>query len=165
MSLRIEPLSRGHDRSRFDCSDEGINTFLREKALQDHRLNLSRTMVLVDEDKDARRIVGFHTLLFSSVKQERIPNDRPKITRDIPVIFLGQLGIDAEFHGRGLGNRLLLDVQQRVFEIGKSVGIRALMLDARTESLAGWYEKHDFVRHPGSLRMFKSGQAIEEFFG
>ena len=34
------------------------------------------------------------------------------------------------------------------------------MLDARTERLAEWYAKHDFIRFPGSLRMFKRIEAI-----
>jgi hypothetical protein len=35
-----------------------------------------------------------------------------------------------------------------------------MMLDARTERLARWYESHDFIRFPNQLRMFKSTVAI-----
>lgn len=163
MSLRIEPLTREHDRNGFNCLDESINLFLREKAMQDQRLDLSRTMVLINEKENIRRVIGYHTLLISQVKQEEIPADRPKITRDIPVIMLGQVGIDVDFQGKGFGNALIIDVQQRVAEISKIVGIRALMLDARTEILAGWYQKHDFIRFAKSLRMFKSIQTIRRF--
>lgn len=165
MSLRIEPLTREHDRNGFNCSDESINLFLREKAMQDQRLDLSRTMVLVNEKENIRRVIGYHTLLISQVKQEEIPADRPKITRDIPVIMLGQVGIDVDFQGKGFGNALIIDVQQRVAEISKIVGIRALMLDARTEILAGWYQEHGFLRVSGSRRMFKSIQTIRRFLG
>ncbi len=165
MSLRIEPLTREHDRNGFDCSDESINLFLREKAMQDQRLDLSRTMALVNEKENVRRVIGYHTLLISQVKQEEIPDDRPKITRDIPVIMLGQIAIDVDFQGKGFGDRLILDAQQRVAEISLIVGVRALMLDARTESLAGWYQNHDFLRYAGSFRMFKSIQTIRRFLG
>ncbi len=165
MNLRIEPLTREHDRNGFDCSDESINLFLREKAMQDQRLDLSRTMVLVKTGENARRVIGYHTMLISQVQQEEIPDDRPKITRDIPVIMLGQIGIDVNFQGKGFGERLMLDVQERVSEISQMVGVRALMLAARTESLAGWYQKHDFLTYPGSLRMFKSIQTIRKFLG
>jgi hypothetical protein len=37
-----------------------------------------------------------------------------------------------------------------------------MMLDARTERLASWYEAHDFIRFPSQLRMFKSLQAIRK---
>ena len=96
----------------------------------------------------------------SRVRQEEIPNDRPRIKRDIPVILLGQLGVDKSFQGNEYGDLLLMDAQARVAEIAERVGIRALMLDARTERLAAWYGKHDFVRFPGSFRMFKSIEAI-----
>ncbi len=35
-----------------------------------------------------------------------------------------------------------------------------MMLDARNETLATWYEEHDFIRFPRQFRMFKSIAAI-----
>ena len=160
--MLIEPLTRQHNRKLFDCGDEDVTRFLREKALQDQERDLSRTMVLVDSSDSPNRIVGYHTLVMSQVRQEEIPDDKPKITRGIPVILLGQIGIDTAFQGKGLGDLLLTDAQARVEEISNKVGIRALMLDARTERIAEWYESRDFVRFPDSLRMFKSIQGIRQ---
>jgi GNAT superfamily N-acetyltransferase len=160
--LVIEPISALHNRKLFDCGDEVVTRFLRQQALQEAGKDLSRTMVLVDAENSPAQIVGFHTLLFSQVKQEEIPNDRPLIKRSIPVVLLGQLGIDQNFHGLGHGEMLLMDAQARVAEISIRIGIRAMMLDARTERLARWYEGYDFVRFPGSLRMFKSIGAIRK---
>jgi GNAT superfamily N-acetyltransferase len=113
-------------------------------------------MVLINDEADQTRIIGYHTLAMRQVRQEDIPNDKPKIKRSIPVVLLGQLGVDRGFHGRGLGELLLMDAQARVDEISRRTGIRAMMLDARNERLASWYEQHDFVRFPGQLRMLKS---------
>ena len=159
--MQIEPLTRLHDRKFFDCGDEEVNLFLREKAWQDQKQDLSRTMVLVeDENISPKTIVGYHTLVLAQVRQEEIPNDRPKIKRPIPVILLGQIGVDKNFNGKGFGDLLLTDAQARCDEISRKIGIRALMLDARNEKLTAWYEKHDFIRFPNSLRMFKSIEAI-----
>jgi len=160
--LLIGPLSRAHDRKGFDCGDAEVTRFLREKALQDQESDLSRTMALVNPKESKTAVIGYHTLVMMQVRQEEIPNDRPRITRGIPVILLGQLGIDTKSQGQGLGDLLLMDVQARVDEISQKVGIRALMLDARNERLAAWYEKHDFIRFPKNLRMFKSIQAIRQ---
>lgn len=160
--MLIEPLTRRHNRKLFDCGDEEVTRFLREKALQDQERDLSRTMVLIDPSENPQTIIGYHTLVMSQVRQEEIPNDKPKITRGIPIILLGQIGIDNLFKGQSLGDLMLTDAQARVDEVSQKVGIRALMLDARTEKLAAWYEKHDFVRFPNSLRMFKSIQAIRQ---
>ena len=158
-TLRIEPLSRNHNRKSFDCGDEQVNRFLREQALQDHERNLSRTTVLIDE-ADPARIIGYHTLVMAHVKQEQNPADRPRIKRGIPVILLGQLGVDKEFQQRHFGEMLLMDAQARVDEISRRTGVRAMMLDARNERLARWYERHDFTRFRGQFRMFKSIAAI-----
>jgi GNAT superfamily N-acetyltransferase len=119
-------------------------------------------MVLSDDEAEPTRIIGYHTLAMRQVSQEDIPKDKPKIKRSIPVILLGQLGVDKAFHRRGLGELLLMDAQARVDEISRRTGIRAMMLDARDEGLAIWYEQHDFVRFPGQLRMFKSITAIRK---
>lgn len=160
--MLIESLMREHQRKFFDCGDEEVTRFLREKAMQDHERDLSRTMVLIDNQESPKKIVGYHTLVMTQVRQEEIPNDRPRITRGIPVILLGQIGIDQNYQGQGLGDLLLMDVQARTDEISGKVGIRALMLDARNERLAEWYEKHDFIRFPASLRMFKRIEEIRK---
>ena len=52
------------------------------------------------------------------MRQEEIPDDRPRIKRGIPVILLRQLGVSHEFQG-GLGETLLMDAQARVDEISR----------------------------------------------
>lgn len=158
--MNIVSLTQDHYRRSFDCGEQTINAFLQQGALQDQKLGLSRTSVLIDESDDPNRILGFHTLVLTVVDQELIPNDRPRIKRKIPVILLGQLGVDINFQNRNYGNWLLYDAERRVAEIAKIVGVRCLMLDARNERLSQWYAKHDFVRFPESLRMFKSLKAI-----
>ena len=119
-------------------------------------------MVMADDRVDPARIIGYHTLLFMQVSQEEIPGDKPKIKRPIPVILLGQLGVDSAFQGRGYGEMLLMDAQARVDEVSWRTGVRAMMLDARNERLARWYEGYDFIRFPGQFRMFKSIAAIRK---
>ena len=46
--------------------------------------------------------------------------------------------------------------QARIDEISRKTGVRAMMLDARNERLARWYERYDFIRFPHHFRMFKS---------
>lgn len=161
--MNIEPLSREHDRKKFDCGDAEVNRFLKEGALQDQERRLSRSCVLIDETRDPKRIIGFHTLLITAVNQETIPNERRRIRRKIPVILIGQIGVDIEFQGHGYGDLLLTDIEIRTAKVAETVGIRSLMLDARSERLAAWYERRDFQRFPLGLRMFKSVQSIQKF--
>lgn len=119
-------------------------------------------MVLIDDEADPTRIIAYHTLAMRQVRQEDIPKDKPRIKRSISVVLLGQLGVDRAFQGLGFGELLLMDAQARVDEISRRTGIRAMMLDARNERLAKWYEQHDFDRFPGQFRMFKSIAAIRK---
>ena len=95
--MLVEPISRSHARKRFDCGDKEVTRFLQEQALQDQERDLSRTMVLVDEQVEPTRIVGYHTLSMAQVKQEEIPGDRPRIKRAIPVILLGNWALIENF--------------------------------------------------------------------
>jgi GNAT superfamily N-acetyltransferase len=163
MSLLIEPLTRIHDRRSFSCGDETVDLFLREKAMQDQTLGLGRSRVLFDSEKPSE-IIGYYTLVMCPVPQESIPNDKPRIKRPIPAILLGQIGIDLKFQGKGFGDRLLFDAQSKVFEIADRLGVRAMVLDARTGSLVSWYESNDFIKLPDSLRMVKHIDAIARLF-
>ncbi len=162
MNFRIEPLTRIHSRKEFSCSDESVDQFLREKAMQDQELDLGRTSVLTNLDHDPTRIIGYHTLSITQIPQDQIPNARPKIKRGIPVILLGQLGIDSAYQGKGYGERMLSDAQSRVCDIASKVGVRAMILDARTERLASWYESFGFIRLAGSMRMVKLVETIRK---
>lgn len=132
--------------------------------MQDQDRRLSKTHVLVDADKAPLRIIGYHTLTFTTVPQDQLPDDRPKITRGIPIVLLGQIGIDRKYQGVGMGDKLLTDAQFKVNEVADRIFVRALILDARTERLARWYESHEFTRFPGSLRMVKHIDLIQELF-
>lgn len=156
-------LDRSYDRASFDCGDDTVTRFLKQSALQDHERDLSRTTIFFHDD-EPHKIVGYHTLLISHVEQKDIPGDKPRIKRELPVVLLGQLGVDLRFQRKGVGDMLLIDAQERIAEISQKIGVRSLALDARNEELADWYERRDFVRYAGSLRMFKSIDSIRRIF-
>jgi GNAT superfamily N-acetyltransferase len=159
MTLQIVPLSRDHDRKRFSCSDPDIDIFLKQKAMQDQDLDLSRTYILADDSEPAV-ILGFFTITPIHIPQESIPGDRPKIKREIPGVLLGQLGVDRKHQGNGFGELLLVDAQAKAMRAAEIVGIRAVVLDARNERLAGWYASHGFIRLGDGLRMVKRTETI-----
>ncbi|SRR5258708_6366305 len=166
MNLRIEPLTRLHDRAKFTCGDETVDRFLWQKAKQDQDLDLGRTCVLIGGENEPTRILGYHSLTMLQVPQDQIPDDRPKIKRGIPVILLGQLGVDCKFQGNGYGEFLLMDAQARVLEISRIVGIRAMVLDARSKRLVDWYASYGFLQLTDTLRMVKRVETIRrEMFG
>jgi len=145
--LRIEPLARSHDRERFDCGVEPLNTFLRQTARQHQEKGISRTFVLVQEaDPEPKTIVGFFTLAATEGLTGNLP---PEIGRRfptrIPAVVLARLAVDKSRHGEGLGAALLAEALARVASIADGLGVAGLFVDAKDESAAAFYRKHGFV--------------------
>jgi hypothetical protein len=162
--LVILSLSLHHSRSDFDCGVEEMNRYLRENANQDSEKNLSRTFV-ASPDIESRTIQGFYTLAIRTVTWTHIPDARPKISDryPIPVILLAQLAVDARFQRQQIGERLLMNAQARVDRLSRETGVFAMILDARTDNVARWYEQYDFLRRKeGPLQMYKSIRAIRK---
>ena len=49
MTLRIEPVTRSHNRQGFDCGEQDLNGYLRNTARQHSEKGISCTFVLVDD--------------------------------------------------------------------------------------------------------------------
>ena len=60
---------------------------------------------------------------------------------DVPVFRLGRLGVDRSVQGRGLGGDLLLAAGARALAVAGEVGGIALVIDAKNERAASWYER------------------------
>ncbi len=160
MTLIVEHLSKSHDRKGFNSSDEGVDLFLKHKAMQDHSLDLSRTYVLTDTDQNPDTTIGYYTITPIHIPQDVLANDKPKIKREIPSLLLGQLGIDVRFQKRGFSQMLLLHAESTARRASEIVGIRAMILDARNENLARWYSGFGYSRVGNALRMAKRIEVI-----
>lgn len=160
MNLIVGPLSKAHDRKGFDCSDDDVDLFLKQKALQDQELDLSRTYVLTDAQSDSNRILGYYTVTPIHIRQEVISGDKPRIKREIPSLLLGQLGVAASFQKRGFGELLLINAESKALMASEIVGLRAMILDARNEDLARWYAGYGYSRVGNALRMAKRIEVI-----
>jgi hypothetical protein len=59
--LKIETLSKDHNRSEFDCGVDELNQYLKRIARQHLNKGISRIFILVDDNKPSE-ILGFYTL-------------------------------------------------------------------------------------------------------
>ena len=60
----------------------------------------------------------------------------------MPVFRLGRLAVDRSVHGRGLGGALLLRAADRCIRVAQEVGGVALLIDAKNDRAARWYESY-----------------------
>ena len=144
----IEPLGPSHDRNSFNCGTAALNTYLQEQARRDMDRKVAVVYVLRPSDKRSE-IAGFYTLSATSLKLGDLPGDiikrLPKYPA-IPATLVGRLATSLNYRGQRLGERLLVDALQRSLGNSESVASFAVIVDAKDESSAGFYEKYGFTR-------------------
>jgi GNAT superfamily N-acetyltransferase len=140
-------LSKDHDRKAFRCGDEPLDTYLKRYARQNHENGGAKCFVATPCGAPGR-ILGYYTLGPASIEYARVP---AVVTKgfgryDVPVYRLGRLAVDQSVQGKGLGGSLLLRAAERCMAVAEEAGGVALLIDAKNEAAARWYEGYDAVR-------------------
>jgi GNAT superfamily N-acetyltransferase len=140
------PLAKDHDRAGFDCGDSDLNLYLQRYARQNHESGGAKCFVAVPSDAP-QTILGFYTLSPASIEYARTPGLIKKgLARyDVPVFRLGRLGVSQSVQGRGLGGALLLRAADRCLRVATEVGGVAMLIDAKNDRAAKWYESYGAV--------------------
>ena len=141
------PIGKQHDRAAFDCGDADLNHYLQRYARQNHESGGAKCFVAVPSDAP-KRVLGFYTLSPASLEYARTPALAKKgLGRyDVPVFRLGRLAVDRSLQGRGLGGALLWRAADRCIRVAEDVGGVALLIDAKNDRAARWYESYGALR-------------------
>ena len=146
MPLRVEELDpKRHDRSAFDCGVEPLNRYLKALAVQHRTKGIATSFVLVDSDQPAR-ILGYYSLSAASLDFERLgDSDRKGLpTYPIPAVRIGRLASSASARGMGLGELLLQNAIKRVLQARNTLGVYAVVVEAKDASAEAFYRKYGF---------------------
>ncbi|MEA5446849.1 GNAT family N-acetyltransferase [Gammaproteobacteria bacterium AB-CW1] len=145
--LEEVPLSRDHARRKFDCGSRELNHFIRRFACPNQELGVSRTYVLVDSD-EPRRIRGYYTVSTGQLEASQLtPEHQARLPRyPVPVIRMGRLAVDSAFQRHGYGKYLIGSAVTRAREVRKAVGVVAIVVDAKDDAAAAFYQKYGFTR-------------------
>ena len=146
--VRIQPLRAEHDRSGFCCGVLPLDRYLREQAGQDARRRVAAPFVAT---VDGVKVLGFYTLSATSIQLTDVPvalaRKLPRYPR-LPATLLGRLATAVSVRGVGLGRVLLVDAIGRA--VRSEIASFALVLDAKDETAASFYERESFIRLPGT---------------
>ena len=146
MTLKVVLLSdRIHKREDFECRDETLNTFLKIRANQEHKKNISDTYVLVN-NSEPQIILGYFTLSNSGVSLASLPKEYKKHFPNYPSIGTVLLGRMARNHNKsfpGFGEIILKEAIKKSLERGSFV---ALEVVAKNEFLVSYYISFGFIR-------------------
>jgi GNAT superfamily N-acetyltransferase len=140
----IRRLGKSHDRAAFDCGQSVLNEWLKDRAGQFDRRDLSRTFVATREKE--LTVVGYYAISSHRVVYDVLPDSEAKGLPhlDVPVVLIGRLAVDRSVQGQGLGSLLLVDALRRSADISLQLGIRAVEVDAIDEAARNFYMKFGF---------------------
>lgn len=140
----IRRLDKSHDRAGFDCGMPMLDEWVKDRAGQFDRRDLSRTFVATRPDET--RVLGYYAISTHRVVHDVLPVAEAKgLPRlDVPVVLIGRLAVDRSVQGQGLGGLLLVDALRRSMHISEQVGIRAVEVDAVDDDARNFYLKFGF---------------------
>lgn len=162
-ALVIEPLGPRHDRATFSCGEPALDGYLQRQASQDVRRRIARVFVAVVGSPT--EVAGYYTLSAASFAKADLPAEVGKRLphHAIPAVLLGRLAIASPRQGHGLGESLLLDAIRRVVRASETIAVHAMIVDAKNDRAARFYERYGFMRFPSlPRRLFLPIQTFEQ---
>lgn len=159
----IERLARRHDRNVFSCGVKALDDYLKLFALQNDKKRIATAYAMLE----SKRVIGYYTLSNASVTLSDLPESISKNLPAYPVpgSRIGRFAVDQNFHGQGIGERLLSDALIRIVEASRLSASFVVLVDAKEQS-TGFYRKYGFVPlKQNSLTLFVPVKTISEAVG
>jgi len=156
VNFKTSQLSSIHIKSQFSCGKDVLDQYLKTRASQDIKRQISVCFVLSDPESIVN---GYYTLSSTSIKCNSLPEDLarkyPTSYRNLPATLLGRLAVDIRFHGQGLGKILLIDALYRSYIVSKTaIGSMAVVVDPLDEEAEKFYTYYGFTKIPDNGKMF-----------
>ncbi len=104
---------------------------------------------------EGARVVAFVCISAGSVERAAAPGNLRRNAPDaIPVAIIGRLAVARDHAGRGLGADLLADALRRIAVAAQSIGIAAVLVQAKDERARAFYLAcAEFVEFPAESRV------------
>ena len=133
--------TKKHQRKTFDCGVFALNLYLQQFANQDQKRGLTRVYVLAEQ----QQIIGYYSICAHSVPTDQLP-DNTKLGgyADAPFLLLGRLAVDLRFQKQGYGDALIFHAFKITTEAAEKIGTLGMIVDAKDEPAARFYEKFGF---------------------
>lgn len=139
------PISDEHILANFDCGELSLNEWLQKRALKNQTSGASRCFVLCNNNK----VIGYYSLSAGAINHNAAPKPlRRNMPDPLPVLLLGRLAIDKNYHNKGLGSALLRDAMLRAVSVASDTGVFAILVHALSEQARRFYLSRGFVESP-----------------
>lgn len=136
-----EVINENHDISDFDCGEESLNEWLKNRAIKNNSSNASRCFVICNENK----VIGYYAFSAGQVDNKSAPGKiKRNMPNPIPVFILGRLAIDLRYQNMKLGSALLKDCMFRAIAVSEHMAGKALLVHALSQEAKDFYLKYGF---------------------
>ena len=114
--------------------------------MQNHRKGLSLTFIAAKKNIP-NKILGYYSVSMGQVDFASLPDEAKKRIPKypIPVMRIGRLAVDKSAKGEGIGRDLLMDAFHRALEVAKSIGVYAIVVDAKDDNAKSFYRRYGFL--------------------
>jgi len=155
-NLKIVRLCKDENTSTFFCTDNDLNDFIHNEALQDMQNGYSVTHLV----KRDGFIVGFFTLVTDSIETKMIAKDEfPDYSyRKLPAMKIARLATHREFERQHIGKFMVNEALKRAYNLTRHIGCSVITVDAKVDAVP-FYEKYAFFKakkkaHPDTVTMY-----------
>jgi len=139
------PISADHDLVDFNSGEPSLDEWLKKRALKNQASGASRCFVLCEDKK----VIGFYSLSAGAICHESTPKSmRRNMPDPLPVLLLGRLAIDTNYHNKGLGSALLRDAMIRAVSVAGDAGVFAILVHSLSEQAKRFYMSRGFIGSP-----------------
>jgi len=167
----FQPLGERHLplRAAFSCGEGALDQYLRERARREMAQRVAAVWLLHDGEEN--RIAGYYTLSAVAIQRGDLPvgfTHRMAQYDIYPATLLGRLAVDTEYRDQRIGGRLLLDALARSLAASREVASVAVVTDAKTPEVQGFYEHYGFMPLPTESherRLFLPMKTVTQLLG
>ena len=141
-----QPINPDHLLEEFDSGNAELNDWLKKRALKNESSGASQTYVVAI----GLKVIAYYCLANGSVLNADAPSRiRRNMPDPIPIMVIGRLAVDCNWHSKGIGRGLVRDAVLRTLQAAHIAGIRAILVHAISEEAKVSYQKCGFI--PSSL--------------
>jgi len=151
LTLKIEVLSKIHNRTEFDCGNTELNYYLHKIARQHITKGISKTFVLINT-ANPTKIIAYMSLVVCEIYATNIPHHwKDKFPKKIPAAKLARLAVLEKEQRKGYGELLVIDAMKKTLNVSNSIGVAGLFVDAKHETAKVYYNQFGFLSLPNQL--------------
>ncbi|QTR51612.1 GNAT family N-acetyltransferase [Candidatus Thiothrix anitrata] len=162
---KIEPFYKHVERGVFSCGEPALDAYLATYAGQHEQAGIARTFLAINKKNEG--LVGYYSLSMSSIPRDYLPEtlQRRFPAFPIPVARLVRLAVDQKLQGQGVGEFLFISALQQCYKLSKEIGMVAVVVDAKHERAAQFYQRYGFDSLPNQpLLLWLNAKKLGKLF-